>query len=65
MVVYGFLSYYDGLLKIPDYELMENTKLYFQGKAWGKLKKLQTVLKKCYDKEKHHTCLIEKYYNTL
>ncbi len=40
MVVYGFLSYYDGLLKIPDYELMEKYEAILSRQSMGEIKKI-------------------------
>lgn len=40
MVVYGFLSYHDGQLKIPDYELMEKYEAVLSRQSMGEIKKI-------------------------
>ena len=40
MVVYGFLSYYDGLLKIPNSELMEKYQNVLTRDSMGELKEI-------------------------
>lgn len=40
MVVYGFLSYYDGNLKIPNYELMEKYQEVLERESFGQVKEI-------------------------
>lgn len=40
MVVYGFLSYYDGFLKIPNHELMEKYQKVLARNSMGEVKKI-------------------------
>lgn len=40
MVVYGFLSYHDGYLKIPNYELMEKFQRVLSRDSMGELKQI-------------------------
>lgn len=40
MVVYGFLSYYDGKLKIPNYELMEKYQKVLARDSMGEVKEI-------------------------
>lgn len=40
MVVYGFLSYYDGTLKIPNYELMEKFRRTLSRDSMGEVKEI-------------------------
>ena len=37
MIVYGFLSYYDGILKIPNKELMKEFEKALRDKSFGKI----------------------------
>lgn len=38
MVVYGFLSYYDGCLRIPNHELMEKYEMVLSRNSMGEIK---------------------------
>ncbi|MBU3878071.1 AAA family ATPase [Faecalicatena sp. AGMB00832] len=40
MVVYGFLSYHDGMLRIPNYELMEKYQKVLARDSMGEVKKI-------------------------
>ena len=40
MVVYGFLSYYDGELRIPNFELMEKYEAVLSRKSMGEVKQI-------------------------
>lgn len=40
MVVYGFLSYYDGFLKIPNHELMEKYQKVLERDSMGEVKEI-------------------------
>lgn len=40
MVVYGFLSYYDGYLRIPNHELMEKYQNVLQRESFGEVKEI-------------------------
>ncbi len=40
MVVYGFLSYHDGLLRIPNYELMEKFQQVLSRDSMGEIKEI-------------------------
>lgn len=64
MVVYGFLSYYDGKVRVPNRELMEKFERVLARESMGEVKAVVDASKETlgisYDKEKRHQCKIEK-----
>lgn len=72
MIILGFLSYYDGYLKIPNKELMREFEKALQDEYFGYL--IEIIIRKfvkehenvllvtiCYDsKMKNHSCKIER-----
>lgn len=65
MIVYGFLSYYDGTIRIPNKELMKEFEKALKDESFGEVmtivKNSSNMLKATLKKDtKEHECKVEK-----
>ena len=60
MVVYGFLSYHNGVLRVQNHELMEKYQEVLHRDSFGEVREILLV-GISYDEDKHHRCRIEHY----